>query len=196
MLGPGDSWGADGPLPTTTVIAASDRAVAEAVDAGADVVAVSGGDLCRTLGGRGDVATRLGGTALLLPVDVATVVLDENVALTTVAHVIARTRAWNGPAAAVMNAEWLGEWDVAPRAHPGDGRLDIVQGALPWRDRWQARARVRTGDHLPHPGLRVSRASEAHIRFDRPRAVWVDGQRAGRASTIDVSITATVLVAV
>jgi diacylglycerol kinase family enzyme len=87
-----------------------------------------------------------------------------------------------------MNAEWLGEWKVAPRAHPGDGLLDVLDGDLPLRERLRARRLARTGDHLPHPRLATARVRQHTVRFQRPVPVWLDGVRVGRARVIDLTV--------
>ncbi len=68
-----------------------------------------------------------------------------------------------------MNAQWLGDWDLGPRAHPGDARLDVTDGRLPLGDLLKARKRVRTGTHLPHPDLVTTRTAQWHSNFVRHR---------------------------
>jgi hypothetical protein len=87
-----------------------------------------------------------------------------------------------------MNCGWVGDWYRGPRAHPNDGLLDVTTGELPLRQRLQARARVRTGTHLPHPGLATSRRGEWEHRFGRDVPVFVDGRRAGRCRVLKVTI--------
>ena len=48
---------------------------------------------------------------------------------------------WRGRIVALMNAQFLGEWDVAPRAHPGDGKLDRLSVSM----------RPRRAAPGPHP---------------------------------------------
>jgi diacylglycerol kinase family enzyme len=87
-----------------------------------------------------------------------------------------------------MNAEFLGAWDVAPRAHPGDGLLDVldVGAGMSLGDRWRARARLPAGGHLPHPAIAVARRPAVQIELGRPTPVWLDGERVaeGRALSI------------
>ncbi|MCA1692669.1 MAG: hypothetical protein LC733_10905, partial [Actinobacteria bacterium] len=82
-----------------------------------------GGDLCRTLGGQGGDPARLrGGEGVRFTVDVGEVLLDGRLRL-FVAHLVARSHLWTR-SFVVMNAQWLGRWNLGPRAHPGDGLLD------------------------------------------------------------------------
>ncbi len=200
-LTPGAEWGRPGLLPASAPVLDADAALAELVRTTHPdrpvIAALAGGDLCRSLGGRGDVADRLGSETVLVDVDVGRAVSAGREIGLFVAHVVARHRWWWGPAAAVMNAELLGPWRVAPRAHPGDGVLDLVEGALGVRERLLARRRARSGDHLPHPALRVSRGPRFDLASDRPRLLFLDGRPRGRYRQVGVELlgrTATVAV--
>jgi diacylglycerol kinase family enzyme len=89
-----------------------------------------------------------------------------------------------------MNSEFMGEWDVAPRGHPNDGRFEsfAVDPAMSVRLRLTARRRLRTGTHVPHPLITVRSARSATWSFSEPLEVLVDGRRAGRARTIAVAV--------
>jgi hypothetical protein len=160
------------------------------------VVGLAGGDLCATLGGRGDVADRLGSETMLLPVDVGLAVVDGQAQHAFVAHALWRARFWQGPAVAAMNADLLGVWRPAPRAHPGDGKLDVVQGQLSVRERLIARKRARTGDHVPHPDISIARTAQTIIALRR-RTLWIDGTNVGPCERLELSLAPqAVLVAV
>ena len=117
-------------LPPDGVVVRTDaeaRAVVTAARrAGEPVPALGllGGDLCRAVGGTGDEARlREGGT--VLPVDLGAVLVDGRLHW-FVAHLVARRGWWRGRIVAAMNAQHVGAWDVAPRGHPNDGRLDVL----------------------------------------------------------------------
>jgi hypothetical protein len=180
----GSAYGCAGALPRDGVVVATDAearaVVTEARRAGRPVppLGLVGGDLCRTLGGTGDPTRLRSPEATTFPVDVGTVLVDGRLHW-FVAHLAAHRRAWRGPFAVAMNAEWLGEWDLGPRAHPGDGLLDVTEGSLPLRDRLTARRRARTGSHLPHPALRTRRTGAITLELDRPLPVFLDGEAVG-----------------
>ncbi len=90
----------------------------------------------------------------------------------------------------VMNAQFLGPYDVAPRSHPNDGKLDVVRvdPAMGRRERWQARQRARTGTHLPHRHLSARSVADADFDFDDSMVVWIDGVRCGTARHLSVSV--------
>ncbi|MFN3217510.1 MAG: hypothetical protein ACE367_13530 [Acidimicrobiales bacterium] len=198
MIRPGEEWGELAEIPSDTPVVTGDAALADfvreadAAFAGDDsdllpLVALAGGDLCRTLGGRGDVDARLGEIGPIAAVDIGRARLDDDVEVLFVAHLVARRPLWRGSFAVVMNAGFLGPLRLAPRGHPGDGRFDLTEGSLPWRERLIARNRARTGDHLPHPGLRTRRIAAARLDLDRPMDVHVDGRRHRKAHSIDIS---------
>jgi diacylglycerol kinase family enzyme len=87
-----------------------------------------------------------------------------------------------------MNAAFCGPLYLGPRAHPNDGLVDVTIGRLPFRDRWAARDRMRSGAHLPHPALRTSRAREWSATLERPTPVSVDGVRRATAQQIRVVV--------
>lgn len=195
-LSPGEDWGRPGLLPTGAPVAHTDRELVRLLSEAPEVVALAGGGLCRTLGGRGDVEARLGEQTMLLDIDVATVVADGAFVGAFAGHAVARGRWWGGPTAVVMNAQWLGRWDMAPRAHPGDGRLDAISGELGVRQRLIARGLAKAGTHIPHPDLTQQRAEAFEFTFTTPRRLWLDGRRFGRCSSIKVEIVSTIAVAV
>jgi diacylglycerol kinase family enzyme len=199
----GKGWGEPGTLAEDGVVVHSDaearRIVERARRSGErpPPLGVAGGDLCRTLGGRGDVARLRSRNAVQLPVDLGTVLVDGRLHW-FVAHLVARRSWWRGPLGAAMNAEFLGDWDVAPRAHPNDGLLDMVEVAagMSLADRIKARRRLSVGGHVPHPAIKQSRRPAFQIEFDHPTRVWLDGERIGVATSLSVRIEPDALICV
>ena len=189
----GRAWGAPGGLPADGVVVRSDSearaVVTDALRAKRPVPALGllGGDLCRTLGGIGDEARLRSEAAMTFPTDLGRVLIDGHLHW-FVAHLVARRSWWRGRAVAVMNAQWLGDWDLGPRSHPNDGLLDATDGTLPLRDRLAARRRVRTGSHLPHPNLRTRRAAALTFDLEPPLDVYLDGDPLGRARHLVVQV--------
>jgi diacylglycerol kinase family enzyme len=176
-------------------VVAADGDVAELVGVArraglpAPEVGLAGGDLWRTLGGSpgGGVARLAGPEAVRVPLDAVRAVLD-GAEHWFAAHLVARSRGWSGRFVVAMNAEWLGEWKVAPRAHPGDGLLDVIDGSLGVRQRLVARRRARSGDHVPHPGLQLRRVRSLSVTFERSRRLWLDGRFVGRCRSIELTV--------
>ena len=189
----GEAWGGPGALPADGVVVDSDlaarRVVTEARRSNRPIPALGllGGDLARTCGATGREDRLRGPDAQTLPVDLGEVLVDGALHF-FVAHLVARRSWWRGPVVAAMNAQFLGDWDVAPRSHPGDGRLDLVQADLAIGDRWKARTRLRSGTHVPHPGISERRVKAVQLDLAPGTAVWLDGERVGEAKALSVRV--------
>jgi YegS C-terminal NAD kinase beta sandwich-like domain len=187
----GDPWGEPAVCPADLRVVSTDRDLRDWViwhrtgDKPIGDVGVAGGDLARTCGGTGAAHP----CAARVTVDVMRVTLDDRDPTWGVAHVVAR-RGWFGDEVVlVMNAQYYGRYDVAPRSHPNDGRLDVlrVDPAMGWRERLHARERARIGTHLPHPDLSARSLAEVDLHFVQPMVVWIDGLRAGTATRLRVT---------
>ena len=188
----GEPWGSPGTLPADGLVVRSDaeaRAIVErARRAGEPVPALGllGGDLCRTVGGAGDETRLHSDEAVQLPVDLGAVLIDGRLHW-FVAHLVARKRWWRGRVYVAMNAEFIGRWDVAPRGHPNDGRLDTFDVTMSTGERLKARGRLPTGTHLPHPHIKERRVSAAQVEIDG-LDVWLDGERVGPAKSLSIRV--------
>src|SRR5690606_39405795 len=175
-----------GPLPPHGVVVRSAREARGGVTAARRAnepippLGLLGGDLCRTLGGTGDEGRLRSDQAVQLPVDLGAVLLDGRLHW-FVAHLVARRSWWRGRIVAVMNAQYLGAWDVAPRSHPNDGRLDVLDVDMPFGQRLLARQRLAAGTHVPHPDLQQLRVDPLQVELGRPTAVPPDGEQLGSA---------------
>ncbi len=188
----GEPWGEPVQSPNFLRVAPTDKDAREWVvalrETGREMLplGLGGGDLARTLGG--GTPGRFPGTVTTAPVDIVRVEADGRTTW-AVAHVVARRGWWSGEVWMAMNAQYLGEYDVAPRSHPNDGKVDVVhvEAGMPRRARRQARERARTGSHLPHPQLVATQSQSATATFEQPLVIWVDGVRWGTASNITVT---------
>lgn len=162
------------------------------------VVGLLGGDMMRTLGGSGD-ATRLTGDEPIphLPIDIVTVAADGGTPTVFVSHLVARRRTWwRGPITAAMNSQFIGRWDISPRCHPNDGRIDVVtvSAAFGLQQRWLARPRLLLGTHVPHPMIDIKQSRSVTIDLGGPRQVWLDGRRWIRAGVLEMNVEPDALV--
>jgi hypothetical protein len=185
----GEPWGAPGELPEGGVVVRSDAEAAAALgDARRELrplpaLGLLGGDLCHTLGGGGSGRALQG---VRFTVDLGEVLLDGRLHL-FVAHLVARNRLWTR-AFVAMNGQWLGRWNLGPRAHPNDGLLDTYDAHLPAGQLLPVRARLHHGAHLPHPGIRERRTPALQVELERPLPVRLDGAPVGRARVISVRL--------
>jgi len=191
----GEAWGTLGPAPAGLTIVGTDRELFEIVNAARragtplPAVGLRGGDLWRAVGGASD-PDRFDRDVAILPVDLLRVETDDR-SCWAAAHVVAtRWGGWRGGAVAVMNGQYVGRFDVAPRAHPGDGVADIVEAApaMTARERWQARRRLPLGAHVPHPRISTRRAATVELELPERPTIAVDGQRVGRSSRLVVTV--------
>jgi len=184
----GAEWGTPIERPPELVVAASDSELGALVTGrrAEGAIGLSGGDLHRSLGSPLPSRQEM----RQLPVDALLVELDGEPVL-GVAHVIARRSWWFGPVLAVLNCDHVGAFNVAPRAHPNDGRFDTVEvdAAMPLRSRLQARRRLPTGTHVPHPQIVVGAAERRTWTFTRPMSVVIDGVHCGRCTHLSVEIS-------
>lgn len=189
----GEPWGHPGPLPPDGVVVDSDRAARRAVTEARrakrpiPTLGLLAGDLARTCGATGRENRLHGPEAQTLPVDLGEVLVDGSLHF-FVAHLVARRSWWRGPVVAAMNAQFLGEWDVAPRSHPGDGRIDLLQADLPLGDRLKARSRLPSGTHVPHPGIGERRVKAVQLDLPPRTSVWLDGERVGEARALSIRV--------
>jgi len=157
------------------------------------VLGLVGGDLFRTLGGSGSAKGTGDGEARLradggvvFSVDLGEVLLDGRLHF-FVAHLVARSRLWTR-AFVAMNAQWLGHWNLGPRAHPGDGLLDTYDVHLKASQLLPVRSRLHHGAHLPHPGIKEQRTGAIQVDLDGDLAVEADGQSIGRGRRLVVRV--------
>jgi len=130
------------------------------------------------------------------PIDLLRVTLDDG-ELWAAAHVIAGgDPIFRGWTAVAMNAAFLGDANLGPRAHPNDGLVDLTVGSLGLMERRRARARMGLGSHVPHPMLAVQRSKRWEIRRDVPVQVRVDGQSVGRSALVGIEVIADALLVV
>lgn len=202
-IGKGTPWGRPIDPPADLVVVDTDADLAARLDArrrdpAAPPVAARAGDMARTLGVAG-IAGRQ--TLNELPIDLLELRLgDDDGRFRTLigcAHVVmrrpwARGGWWRGPVVVVMNAEFIGAWDVAPRGHPNDGRVEVFEldVDLDVRQRIAARRRVRTATHVPHPLITTRSVRRASWSFERAMTVVVDGVAVGAARRVELAVIA------
>lgn len=181
----GSSYGEPATLPPDAVVCASDAEARNVLENARrsnqpyPTLGLTGGDLCRTLGGNGRFTVRF-------PVDLGMAMLDGRMHL-FVAHAVARNRWWTHGVVA-MNAQWLGEWNLGPKAHPNDALLDVYESSLTIGDLPKVRGRLHHGAHLPHPRLKEQRRQAVQISLPRALPVRLDGVAVGRFRDLSLRV--------
>ena len=175
MIKRGQEWArtADGPYGQ---IVTSDGELASAI--GREVV-LRGGDVHRALGApSGEASDRV------VEVDLLEIRADGSLVCRAASHILIgrpprRMGRLMGEWAIVSNAGFVGPFDIAPGAHPGDGRMDVVRvsASMSRRQRLGALRRSRLGAHLPHPDLSITRTTTYEVSLIGHVALWADGRR-------------------
>lgn len=149
------------------------------------VLRLAPGDLLNTLGYE---ATPDPPAGLEFSMDLAFVEVDGRDRLPFVSHLVARRRFWSGTCLVAMNAAWVGDLYLGPKAHPNDGLLDVTYGSMGWQQRLLARKRARLGTHAPHPDLTTKRVSNFEIELDQPTPLFIDGHGIGTGTILVLSL--------
>jgi len=151
-------------------------------------IGLLGGDLCKTVGGAGRRNRFTSDEAMTLPCDLVEARLDGRL-WWFAGHLVARSSWLTGQLTFAMNAAWRGDWNVAPRSHPGDGRIEVLDTSMSAPNRLKGWRRVGHGGHVPHPDITVSKVKRyEHDGGDRARRVELDGVAVGRAVRIELRV--------
>lgn len=150
---------------------------------------------------RGSLAISLGGSRGLsesnvreLPIDLLRVAYipkdDIEQASVAVNSVVMRHRFWRGQIVAITNGGYVGQREIAPRAHPNDGVFDVVEveANMSGRQRLNAWRRLPTGTHIPHPLIHQRQGRSETWRFTSPIGLYLDEEFVGRVTQVEVTI--------
>lgn len=188
----GADWGAAMALPATAPVARSDAELADLARRREpkDPIGLLAGDLARTIGATGDQQRLFGPQARTMPCDAMAVSIDSAGPILAVGALVIGTTRW-GRFVIVANAAWLGAWNINPRSHPNDGRVEVIDSrSLSIADGFKAKRRFTTGTHLPHPDIVTRSVTSWTIRFSRPAHYQLDGAIRGRARDFAVEVLA------
>jgi YegS C-terminal NAD kinase beta sandwich-like domain len=181
---PGSAWGVRCDAPTDSLLLRTDREVGvflrdhNAKEIQSQPISYESGDLIKVLGL--DSALR-GQQCLKVIVDAIAVEYEDthgkkqhDVCFGSL-HI--GKRYLQGALSIVSNSGcWRGR-EVAPRAHPNDGKLDIVEisAAMRWSQRRLAWKKTAAGAHLPHPLIQYSQGDFFQWKGASKRLV-IDGE--------------------
>ena len=161
----------------------------------ANVFVLTGGSLFETLGR--PTTPVVGGLAHCLPCDavsVSIVARGTQIELTAVNDVVIRNSwlhgGWlRGPVLVVTNTGMRRGRQIASRAHPHDGHLDVVSVAsMNMRQRVIGWSKAKLGSHVPHPKIVISRTTHVDLTVSPKQLLVIDGRRHNHVSRVTLTI--------
>ena len=188
----GRSWGSLSPLPPEGVIIKTNKELLEKVNdckrQGIDLptFGLLGGDLWRTLGGRRAEERLYSGEATTLDIDLGCALLDGKI-FWFCAHMFIGSKL-KGEKIFISNVAHYGKTNPAPKAHPGDGKFDMLEVKLSPFQTFKAVKRVSAGTHIPHPGIKYKQVSSEQFSFEKKLSIEIDGKNIGKFSTVSIRI--------
>ena len=187
----GEDWGRV-EMVSQVVTAQGDGELASLVKCESEALEVRSGDTWASVGGPGPICppTRV----LQLPFDAVEVIFNAKSHVAYSSVVVRspwrrggwlRGQLWLVSLTGVYRAR-----NVAPRAHPNDGRIDVIHcdASMSLRDRCQAWRRALVGDHLPHRHVSVARVPDASVSSRRDVVVVIDGRRIGTTQSVQMRV--------
>ena len=180
-------YGTPVPHPSKLVVLRSDREIAQHFIAHefATPCTVTKGSIAHSLGVKGGSIHRgddPGQQLTLVNIDLLRIDYrtktsgDSGLQLIVAGTLAVQRRSLFSACLLLSNSGLLHGRDILPRSHPNDGFVDVLEidQRIKPRQRVLAWRRSKTGSHLPHPFLRVSRSSDFEWS-GRPSRMIADG---------------------
>lgn len=183
----GQPWGTACQVPSDRIIARNDAELA--LCSPDHMVSLSGGDIWKSLGS--PAVPQQGTEATLVHIDAIEVDIDSQKKFLIASSIEIGSLIGRNRYLCIANASFVSEKNIAPRAHPNDGFLDLLEidNAMPWRQRWSASRRAQTGVHIPHPHISSRRVRELRIdRETQTERLTVDGVRIKDWHTVVIQV--------
>jgi len=168
-------------------IASSDRDIVALYEEGESLIALQGGDLYESLGGRGVANGESEKDTVALKLDLGRLNIGQSSYLfASYCKVSKPIKPWCTLWA--VNSPIIGHRRISPKSHPADGLLDIVEFSLPFREFLTAYKRSSSGDHIPHPQIKTSKKSSYTVNSRNKRRVVIDGKKVAYVKQLSISV--------
>jgi hypothetical protein len=189
MIRRGQPWGIPADMSDDVLVVESDQVLSN-TERTCRIV-LTGGDISRSLGNPvvpvvGSACTEVAIDAMLC--DITTT--DGRSILAVAASSIIVGDFWRGRHLIVSNAGWIGNSNVAPRAHPNDGKVEVftITSQMSLRQRFLARRKMQTGTHLPHPDLSSKQIATQSIVRQNGEKLMIDGRKIDNWASISIRV--------
>lgn len=189
----GQPWGHTYEVPLITRDVDSDWQLARGTQS--DIHILTAGDMYTALGK--PAAMQIGDSRTLVHIDaMECTITNETTTFSLLASATIEIGQWVGLGRArryvvVTNGGLLDGRNIAPRAHPNDGSVDVMSldSSMPMRERRSSRKRALTGAHVPHPSITISRGDSLVFsrEYTRERLV-IDRQKITSWNSIEIKV--------
>jgi len=160
------NWGVEVSPPDDLVICQTDRDASEfigrlfAANEPVPPIAIIKSNIARAVGKQGAVlnSSKMLSTRFdLIAIEYQDYATNKD-RVFSLGYAILRNSWWRGELTGVFNTSFIGNLDFATRAHPNDGKLNLITVApqMKLSQRLFAYRRLRLGTHLPHPDIKTS----------------------------------------
>ena len=189
MIRRGQPWGEPSYMSDDVIIVENDLVLARTNPT--NRVFLSGGDIARSLGQ--PQVPSVGSACTEVTIDAMVCDIKSNDGESTwivAASSIIVGNYWKGRHLIVSNAGWIGDSNVAPRAHPNDGKVEMLtmHSHMTLRQRFLARRKMNTGVHLPHPDLSSAQISTVVIESKGRELLVIDGDKISNWTSISLTV--------
>ena len=181
------TWSREVRRPRDLKIAESDKQIAELYEARESMIGITGGNLFTSLGGNTALDYPMGSPVTSCSIDIGCLSIDhESFYFASSLLILNLLRPW--ASTAIVNTQVINGYRYAPKAHPGDGFLEEIDSNLVIRQAVLAKKKLLTGDHLPHPQLRLKKGRTFAYNFTKAKNLILDNKSIGRHKAFSVEV--------
>jgi len=181
------TWTKEIRRPRALKIAESDKQIAELYEEGESTIGVIGGNLFTSLGGNSTLDYPENSTVTLCSIDIGCLSIRRDCFYFASSLLILNSlRPW--ASTGIVNTQVNNGYRYAPKAHPGDGFMEEIESNLDIRQAVIARKKMISGDHLPHPQLRLKTGRVFTYDFAKAKKLILDRKSIGRHKAFSVEV--------
>ncbi|MBT96131.1 MAG: hypothetical protein CL431_09195 [Acidimicrobiaceae bacterium] len=156
-------------------VAYDDKDIVKLFQSGEVLISLRGGNLYKSLGGNNNVTSLDDTKSIALKLDLGQIELGESKYLFASHCRIANfLQPWRSTF--IVNSPVIRNRRISPKGHPGDGKFEMIEFSMSLQQSMIAYRRSKSGDHVPHPDIKISRKSNCKIKFKKKQRVSVDGK--------------------